>query len=148
MADYLNDALGTKYGCTYRYIKGQLGEFGPLLNKEVNPRKTKDPMDMSGSDYYAVDPAFEPMVKIGNYLQLLTSYKYPTTAYALADGTEEITNDEIDFSKFKKVISFSSHESFKIVAIPKDQLCIRKNLIETSDYIDGIAYIGKKKKKN
>ena len=142
MADYLNDALGTKYGCTYRYIKGQLGEFGPLLNKEVNPRKAKDPMDMSGSDYYAVDPAFEPMVKIGNYLQLLTSYKYPTTAYALADGTEEITNDEIDFSKFKKVISFSSHESFKIVAIPKDQLFISKNLIDTSDYPDGIAYIG------
>ena len=142
MADYLNDALGTKYGCTYRYIKGQLGEFGPLLDKAVNPRKAKDPMDMSGSDFYSVNAPFEPMIKIGDYIQLLTSYTYPTTSYALADGTEEITNEEIDFSKFKKVLSFKSAGSFKIVAIPKDQLFISKNLIDTSDYPDGIAYIG------
>ena len=142
MADFLNDPIGSKYGCSYRYTTGALGTFGALLNGPVNPRKVKDPMPLDGANFMAIDPAFAPVVKIGSYIQLLTSYTYPTNKYVLGSGTEEITKDQVDFSKFKKVINFSSLGKFTITAIPKDQLLVSKNLVDTSDFPDGIGYIG------
>ena len=41
-----------------------------------------------------------------------------------------------------KVINFSSLGKFIITAIPKDQLLVSKNLVDTSDFPDGIGYIG------
>ena len=40
MADFLNDPIGSKYGCSYRYTNGVLGTFGALLNEPVNPKKS------------------------------------------------------------------------------------------------------------
>lgn len=142
MADFLNDPIGSKYGCSYRYTTGALGTFGALLNGPVNPRKVKDPMPLDGASFMAIDPAFAPVVKIGSYIQLLTTYTYPTNKYVLGSGTEEITKDQVDFSKFKKVINFTSLGKFTITAIPKDQLLVSKNLVDTSDFPDGIGYIG------
>ena len=142
MADFLNDPIGSKYGCSYRYTNGALGTFGALLNGPVNPRKVKDPMPLDGADFMAVDPPFASVVKIGSYIQLLTTYTYPTNKYALGSGTEEITKEQVDFSKFKKVMSFTSLGEFTITAIPKDQLLVSKNLVDTSDFPDGIGYIG------
>ena len=142
MADFLNDPIGSKYGCSYRYTNGVLGTFGALLNEPVNPRKVKDPMPLDGADFMAIDPPFTPVVKIGSYIQLLTTYTYPTNTYVLGGGTEEISKEQVDFSKFKKVINFTSLGKFTITAIPKDQLLVSKNLIDTSNFANGIGYIG------
>ena len=136
MADFLNDPIGSKYGCSYRYTTGALGTFGALLNEPVNPRKVKDPMPLDGADFMAIDPPFAPVVKIGSYIQLLTTYTYPTNTYVLGGGTEEISKEQVDFSKFKKVINFTSLGKFTITAIPKDQLLVSKNLVDTSDFQD------------
>jgi len=141
MADFLNDPLGTKYGCSYRYSSGTLGTFSALLNEPTIPRRVKDPVKLDGADFEAVDVPFAPVVKIGSYIQMLTTYTYPTNKYALGSGTEEVTKEEVDFSKFKKVISFSSLGEFAITAIPKDQLLVSKNLIATFDYPNGIEHI-------
>ena len=142
MADFLNDPIGSKYGCSYRYTNGVLGTFGALLNEPVNPRKVKDPMPLDGADFMAIDPPFAPVVKIGSYIQLLTTYTYPTNTYVLGGGTEEISKEQVDFSKFKKVINFTSLGKFTITAIPKDQLLVSKNLVDTSNFANGIGYIG------
>ena len=142
MADFLNDPIGSQYGCSYRYTTGALGTFGALLNGPVNPRRVKDPMYLNGADFEAVNVPFAPVVQIGSNIQMLTTYTYPTNKYALGSGTEEITKEEVDFSKFKKVISFTSLGEFTITAIPKDQLIVSKNLLDTSDYPSGIGYIG------
>ena len=142
MADFLNDPIGSKYGCSYKYTNGVLGTFGALLNEPVNPRKVKDPMPLDGADFMAIDPPFAPVVKIGSYIQLLTTYTYPTNTYVLGGGTEEISKEQVDFSKFKKVINFTSLGKFTITAIPKDQLLVSKNLVDTSNFANGIGYIG------
>ena len=142
MSDFLNDPIGSQYGCSYKYTTGTLGTFGALLNGPVNARKVKDPIPLDGADFMAVDAPFEPVIKIGSYIQMLTTYTYPTNKYALGSGTEEITKEQVDFSKFKKVISFTSLGEFTITAIPKDQLIVSKNLVDTSDYPNGIGYIG------
>lgn len=142
MSDFLNDPIGSQYGCSYKYTTGTLGTFGALLNDPVIPRKVKDPVPLDGADFMTVNAPFEPVIKIGSYIQMVTKYTYPTNKYVLGGGIEEITKDQIDFSKFKKVISFSSLGSFTITAIPKDQLIVSKNLVSTKDYPEGIGYIG------
>ena len=141
MADFLNDPIGKRYGCSYKYTKGALGTFGKILNKSVYPRKIVDPVDLNGADFVMINAPFEPIIKLGSYIQMCTQYTYPTDKHILLNGTEEITKDEIDFSKFKKVINFTSLGEFTITAIPMDQLFISKNLIDTSHFPDGISHI-------
>ena len=141
MADFLNDPIGKRYGCSYKYTKGALGTFGKILNGPVYPRKIVDPVDLNGADFVMINAPFEPIIKLGSYIQMCTQYTYPTDKHILLNGTEEITKDEIDFSRFKKVINFTSLGEFTITAIPVDQRLIGKNLIDTSHFPDGISHI-------
>ena len=136
--DFINDPIGTKYGCTYTYTgNSAIGRFADYLSEPNNGRKVKDPLYVTG-DYFNTDDCDSPgIITLSDKIIYNTTYIYPTTSYALGEGIEKITKFQVDFSKYKDVLDFAP-TTLKITAIPKDHLFIINNPIYMPEYAEGI----------
>ena len=140
MIDLNTLPLGTRLGCKYTYSPGTFGAFSNLSSVSSDGRKVKDPLVLSGSYFEGVNVPDPKMLKITSKIVLATYRTFELTDTVLATGIES-TSEEVDFSLYKSVISFSSAGSVSLTAIPKDQLVVTKDLLNVSDYVTGINSI-------
>lgn len=139
--NFITDPIGTRYGCKYTYTNGSIGTFDKITEAITDGRKIKDPLNIFGSYFKTVNCPDPYMVSITSILKMNTSRVFDTNVSALVSGTEEVTKEQIDFSKYKSVAEFSSAGEFMLKAIPKDQLFVTKDLLGVSEFASGINKI-------
>lgn len=145
MIDFINDPIGTKYGCKYVFTNGTIGTFGPLTKGGNDGRKIKDPLNIFGSYFKPIWPDGKKydkqMVAITSILTLKTKRIFRTESSILKNGTEDVTKEEIDFDNYKSVGGLDCTDQIVLSAIPKDQLFITKDLLGVSEFSTGINKI-------
>jgi len=142
MIDFSELSPGDKLGCRYTFTAGAIGTFSNLGSTPNDGRKVKDPLIVDGSYFEAIAPPDPYFVPITSAVQLLTKRTFPTTDTVLVTGTVSETNDYVDLSLYKTVISFSSTVNPPLLtAIPKDVILQTKDLIGINDFASAINSI-------
>ena len=142
MIDVINDPIGTKYGCKYSYTgTNVVGTFSDLNSTPNDGRCVKDPTTILGYNFEGKNIPDKAMFSLRSGITVNTSKVYKTDVSALGSGTEEVTKELVDFSKYKEVIAFSTIGEVVLTAIPKDQLFVMKDPISTAEYVNGIYSI-------
>ena len=140
--DFITDPVGTKYGCKYTYTGSNLGTFSGLFSAPTDGRRVKDPLNIFGSYFVAVDPADLGILNITDIIELKTKRIFKSNESILLNGSEFVTKEDIDINNYKYVASFNPASSAStLVGIPKDQLFVTKELLNTSDFATGINKI-------
>lgn len=145
MIDIINDPIGTKYGCQYSFTAATkavnpIGTFSNLVGTANDGRCVKDPTTIFGYNFTGNVPDRD-LCNIRSGITLSTAKHFRTNAFALGSGTEEVTKEQVDFTKYKEVIAFTTIGDIVLTAIPKDQLLVMKNPISLKEYINGINSI-------
>lgn len=142
MIDVINDPIGTKYGCKYSYTgTNAVGTFSNLNSTVTDGRCVKDPTTILGYNFEAKNIPDKVMFSLRSGITINTTKTYKTDVSVLGSGTEEVTKELVDFSKYKEVIAFSTIGEVVLTAIPKDQLFVMKEPISTAEYVSGIYSI-------
>ena len=142
MIDVINDPIGTKYGCKYSYTgTNVVGTFSDLNSTPNDGRCVKDPTTILGYNFEGKNIPDKAMFSLRSGITVNTSKVYKTDVSALGSGTEEVTKELVDVSKYKEVIAFSTIGEVVLTAIPKDQLFVMKDPISTAEYVNGIYSI-------
>lgn len=139
--NFLTDPVGTRYGCKYVYTGNTIGTFTGLSSAPTDGRRVKDPLNIFGSYFVAVDPPDLGILNITDIIQLKTKRVFKSNESILLNGSEFVTKEEIDINDYKYVASFSPSSTPVLVGIPKDQLFITKEAFGTSDFATGINRI-------
>lgn len=139
--NFLTDPVGTRYGCKYVYTGNTIGTFTGLSSAFTDGRRVKDPLNIFGSYFVAVDPPDLGILNITDIIQLKTKRVFKSNESILLNGSEFVTKEEIDINDYKYVDSFSPSSTPVLVGIPKDQLFITKEAFGTSDFATGINRI-------
>ena len=139
--NFLTDPVGTRYGCKYVYTGNTIGTFTGLSSAPTDGRRVKDPLNIFGSYFVAVDPPDLGILNITDIIQLKTKRVFKSNESILLNGSEFVTKEEIDINNYKYVDSFSPSSTPVLVGIPKDQLFITKEAFGTSDFATGINRI-------
>ena len=139
--NFLTDPVGTRYGCKYVYTGNTIGTFTGLSSAPTDGRRVKDPLNIFGSYFVAVDPPDLGILNITDIIQLKTKRVFKSNESILLNGSEFVTKEEIDINDYKYVDSFSPSSTPVLVGIPKDQLFITKEAFGTSDFATGINRI-------
>lgn len=139
--NFLTDPVGTRYGCKYVYTGNTIGTFTGLSSASTDGRRVKDPLNIFGSYFVAVDPPDLGILNITDIIQLKTMRIFKSNESILLNGSEFVTKEEIDINDYKYVDSFSPSSTPVLVGIPKDQLFITKEAFGTSDFAIGINRI-------
>lgn len=139
--NFLTDPVGTRYGCKYVYTGNTIGTFTGLSSASTDGRRVKDPLNIFGSYFVAVDPPDLGILNITDIIQLKTKRVFKSNESILLNGSEFVTKEEIDINDYKYVASFSPSSTPVLVGIPKDQLFITKEAFGTSDFATGINRI-------
>ena len=139
--NFLTDPVGTRYGCKYTYTGSTFGTFSGLSSAPTDGRRVKDPLNISGSYFIAVEPPDLGILNITDIIQLKTKRVFKSNESVLMNGSEFVTKDEIDINNYKHVASFSPSPTPVLAGIPKDQLFVTKEPIGTSDFATGINKI-------
>ena len=139
--NFLTDPVGTRYGCKYVYTGNTIGTFTGLSSAPTDGRRVKDPLNIFGSYFVAVDPPDLGILNITDIIQLKTKRVFKSNESILLNGSEFVTKEEIDINDYKYVASFSPSSTPVLVGIPKDQLFITKEAFGTSDFATGINKI-------
>ena len=138
MIDISKLTLGKKLGCKYTFTAGTAGTFSEISSTENDGRKVKDPLSIDGSYFTAVNAKDPEMIAINSAITMKTYREFPLETTTMTAGTKYTTKEDIDFTKYKSVIDFSSVGSVSILAIPCDQLLTTKTLINMQEFISGI----------
>lgn len=132
MIDFSNTPIGTKFGARYSYIDGKIGTFDQIVETpNTKCIKTLDPLTVYGSNFKLLksDVNDEKMFRLLDSIVLNTKRVFPTTSHPLGDGREQITDEMVDLTHYKKNIDFSTSTGDVILtAIPKDGLLVTKDL--------------------
>ena len=139
--NFLTDPVGTRYGCKYVYTGNALGTFSGLSSAPTDGRRVKDPLNIFGSYFVAVEPPDLGILNITDIIQLKTKRVFKSNESVLLNGSEFVTKEEIDINNYKHVASFSPSSTPVLVGIPKDQLFVTKEALGTSDFATGINKI-------
>lgn len=139
--NFLTDPVGTRYGCKYVYTGNTIGTFTGLSSAPTDGRRVKDPLNIFGSYFVAVDPPDLGILNITDIIQLKTKRVFKSNESILLNGSEFVTKEEIDINDYKYVASFSPSSTPVLVGIPKDQLFVTKEAFGTSDFATGINRI-------
>ena len=139
--NFLTDPVGTRYGCKYVYTGNTIGTFTGLSSAPTDGRRVKDPLNIFGSYFVAVDPPDLGILNITDIIQLKTKRVFKSNESILLNGSEFVTKEEIDINNYKYVASFSPSSTPVLVGIPKDQLFVTKEAFGTSDFATGINRI-------
>ena len=138
MIDISKLTLGKKLGCKYTFTAGVAGTFSEITETENDGRKVKDPLSVDGSYFTAVNAKDPEMISINSAITMKTYREFPLETTTMTAGTKYTTKEDIDFTKYKSVIDFSSVGTVSILAIPYDQLVKTKTLIDMQEFISGI----------
>ena len=142
MIDVINDPIGTKYGCKYSYTgTNAVGTFSDLTSVVTDGRCVKDPTTILGYNFEGKNIPDKNMFTLRSGITINTTRQYKTNVSALKNGTEEVTKELVDFTKYKEVLAFSTIGDVFLTGIPKDQLFVMKEPISTAEYINGIYSI-------
>lgn len=142
MIDISKLHVGDRLGCRYSFTSGAFGAFSNLSSTPTDGRKVKDPLILDGNYFKPSAPIPDPvMVPLASTIKMLTTRTFKTTDTVLSTGKVSETNEYIDFSLYKSVISFTSTNGVVLTAIPKDVLLETSEMINISDFVTGINSI-------
>ena len=96
--NFLTDPVGTRYGCKYVYTGNTIGTFTGLSSAPTNGSRVKDPLNIFGSYFVAVDPPDLGILNITDIIQLKTKRVFKSNESILLNGSEFVTKEEIDIN--------------------------------------------------
>ena len=85
--NFLTDPVGTRYGCKYTYTGSTLGSFSCLSSAPTDGRRVKDPLNIFGSYFVAVDPPDLGILNITDIIQLNTKRVFKSNESVLMNGS-------------------------------------------------------------